>query len=554
MLAVEEWFAGEKETSLASTTISPSRRRGLSPSRSGSPSTWRGRSTSRRSESGSPSTRRERSTSRGARRCRRSPSSRRRRGSSSRDSQRREESTSKGTRRHRTSTSRSVSTSRQAKRPRRVYTTSESSASLILLPASPQLSPRQSPLPQTPVTPTAPLPAPPSESVLRTPTRSVRRSGHSSRRSSSSRHRHESQRSQHSHHRRSSSSTQDYSPTLSDSPSPRVSPIDDVNTFQEVLVRGATKLNIPLAVPAPSTSVIFETLHHRTSSRPLLPLVPGLLEPAMDIFLAPAATKSAPSRLIKKYRPPEQDPLFLRSDPVPDSVVIVAAKKLHSTSPSSSSPPDKESRKIDAAARKVCSTAAVMMKAASATALLGRYDRALWDSLMQFAEHLPKDKREDFLEVVGEGAMVSNQIISAAADSSVLSAHNYAHGIALRRHAWLRLTSLKPEAQQRIQNLPFSGSTLFGSHADDEMARMKAELDTLKAVGMERPKEQRKVFRPYQRRLFTHRYQSPHWMSSRPQQQQQQQHQRGFSTQRRSTRGRSTPQTQATRQAPTSKP
>ncbi|KAJ1096076.1 hypothetical protein NDU88_001222 [Pleurodeles waltl] len=168
------------------------------------------------------------------------------------------------------------------------------------------------------------------------------------RRSSSSRHhRHESrQRSQHSHHRHSSSSTRDYSPTLSDSPFPRVSPIDDVNTFQEVLVRGATKLNIPLAVPAPSTSVIFETLHHRTSSRPLLPLVPGLIEPAMDIFLTPAATKSAPSRLIKKYRPPEQDPLFLRSDPVPDSVVIVAAKKLHSTSPSSSSPPDKRAERL----------------------------------------------------------------------------------------------------------------------------------------------------------------------------------------------------------------
>ncbi|KAJ1178965.1 hypothetical protein NDU88_004204 [Pleurodeles waltl] len=272
----------------------------------------------------------------------------------------------------------------------------------------------------------------------------------------------------------------------------------------------------------------------------------------MDIFLTPATTKSAPSRLIKKYRPPEQDPLFLRSDPVPDSVVIVAAKKSHSTSPSSSAPPDKESRKIDAAGRKVCSTASITMKAASATALLGRYDRSLWDSILQFAEHLPRDKREDFLEVVSEGAMVSNQIISAAADASTLSAHNYAHGIALRRHAWLRLTSLKPEAQQRIQNLPFSGSTLFGSHADDEMARMKSELDTLKAVGIERPKEQRKGFCPYQRRLFTHRYQAPHWSSSRPQQQQQQQHQRGFS--RRSTRGRSTPQTQTPRQAPTSRP
>ncbi|XP_078509088.1 uncharacterized protein LOC144768971 [Lissotriton helveticus] len=39
-----------------------------------------------------------------------------------------------------------------------------------------------------------------------------------------------------------------------------------------------------------------------------------------------------------------------------------------------------------------------------------------------------------------------------------------------------------PEAQQRIANLPFSGSTLFGVHADEQMARMKVEVETLKAV------------------------------------------------------------------------
>ena len=63
-------------------------------------------------------------------------------------------------------------------------------------------------------------------------------------------------------------------------------------------------------------------------------------------------------------------------------------------------------------------------------------------------------------------------------------------------------------AQARIQNLPFSGSTLFGSNADDEMGRMKAELDTLKAVGLE--KEYRR-YKPYDRRGFHQRVQTPQW-------------------------------------------
>ena len=81
---------------------------------------------------------------------------------------------------------------------------------------------------------------------------------------------------------------------------PRVSPVDDVTTFQEVLVREAQKLNIAMVTPQTSSLVIFETLHQRSSSRPLLPLVPGLLEPVTELFLTPASVKPAPSRLQRK--------------------------------------------------------------------------------------------------------------------------------------------------------------------------------------------------------------------------------------------------------------
>ena len=179
-------------------------------------------------------------------------------------------------------------------------------------PTTPHLSTKLPP--QTPVDPPpAPKDPPrqPRRPRYRTPTRSRSRSRSRHTRSRSRRHHRSPSWSTYSR-----SSIRDYSPTLSTSPQDRVSPVDDITTFNEVLVRGAAKLNIPMPTPPASTSVIFETLKHRQSSRPLLPLVPGLLEPAMELFLTPATATAIPTRLMKKYRVPDQDHMFLQADPV----------------------------------------------------------------------------------------------------------------------------------------------------------------------------------------------------------------------------------------------
>lgn len=331
----------------------------------------------------------------------------------------------------------------------------------------------------------------------------------------------------------SRSSIRDYSPTFTSTPRSRVSPIDDIGTFNEVLCRGANKLNITMSVPTVFSSVIFKTLHHRSSARPLLPLVPGIIELATQTFLTPATVGSVPSRIAKKYKAPDQDPLFLRSNPPLDSIIVAAARKTHSSMSSSSAPPDKDSKLMDSLGRRTCDSSASSMKIASASALLGRYDRSLWDSLGRFAEKLQKEDQQDFREILQEGGLVANHIISASADAADMAAHGYSHGICSRRSAWLRLTGLKPEVQRSITNLPFSGSSLFGPHADEEMAKMKAELDTVKAVGLEKRKEFRRRFRPYDKRPFQQKGQNPQWSSQGHQQQQ-----RSHFQQRRPGRGR----------------
>lgn len=329
------------------------------------------------------------------------------------------------------------------------------------------------------------------------------------------------------------SSLRDYSPTLSATPPSRVSPIDDLSTFNEVLCRGANKFNITMSTPTVSSSIIFETLHHRSASKPLLPLVPGIIELTNRTFLTPASVGSVPSRIAKKYKAPDVDPLFLRTDPPPDSIIVAAARKANPSMTSSSVPPEKDSKIMDSLGRRMCNTSASALKIASASALLGRYDRSLWDSLSRFTERLPKEDQEDFKEILQEGGLVANQTISAAADAADLSAHGYSHGVCSRRAAWLRLTGLKPEVQCKITNLPFNGSSLFGPHADEEMTKMKTELDTVKAVGLEKRKDFRRRFRSFDRRQSQQKGQTSQWSSQGHQQQPRSQFQ-----QRRPGRGR----------------
>ena len=86
------------------------------------------------------------------------------------------------------------------------------------------------------------------------------------------------------------------------------------------------------------------------------------------------------------------------------------------------------------------------MKVASATALLGRYDRCIYYSLQRFADKLPSADRQDFSEILQEGMLVSNQVILSSVDAADLAAHGYCHRLLARCSTWLRLTGLKPEA------------------------------------------------------------------------------------------------------------
>lgn len=83
-----------------------------------------------------------------------------------------------------------------------------------------------------------------------------------------------------------------------------------------------------------------------------------------------------------------------------------------------------------------------------------------------FSRALTEDKRP-LAKVLQTGAIrLSKQQINAGGHSMDVAACAMASAIVLRRHVWLRSTTLPNGTKQKVEDLPFEGATLFSSRTD----------------------------------------------------------------------------------------
>ncbi|KAJ1187330.1 hypothetical protein NDU88_004107 [Pleurodeles waltl] len=233
-----------------------------------------------------------------------------------------------------------------------------------------------------------------------------------------------------------------YNPPVSDNspecyPS-KPSPPEDSTSYTQVLTRAATFQNITMHSEPVEDDFLFNTLASTHASDQSLPMLPGMLTYAQQVFQEPVKGKAITPRVEKKYKPPPSDPVFITQQFPPHSVVVGAARKrANSQSSGDAPPPDKESRKFDAAGKKVASQAAKQRCIANSQALLARYDRAHWDEMQDIIQHLPKEIQKHAQQVVEEGLAISNNQIRSALDSADTAARTVNTAVTIRRHAWL---------------------------------------------------------------------------------------------------------------------
>lgn len=85
-----------------------------------------------------------------------------------------------------------------------------------------------------------------------------------------------------------------------------------------------------------------------------------------------------------------------------------------------------------------------------------------------FADHFPAVDRDELLLSLQHGKEDAEQRLFVATDLTDCLSRVMDSGIAMRPHAWLCLSSLMPQGQQRVSELPFDRKTLF-SHSTDKV-------------------------------------------------------------------------------------
>ncbi|KAJ1091581.1 hypothetical protein NDU88_004700 [Pleurodeles waltl] len=290
----------------------------------------------------------------------------------------------------------------------------------------------------------------------------------------------------------------------------KLSPPEDNTAYTQVLSRAATFHNVAMHSEPIEDDFLFNTLASTHTSYQSLPMLPGMLKHAKQVFQEPVKGRAITPRVEKKYRPSPTDPVFITQQLTPDSVVVGAARKRANSQSSGDAPlPDKESRKFDAAGKRVAVQAANQWGIANSQALLARYDREHWDEMQHIIQHLPKEHQKRAQQVVEEGQAVSNNQIRSALDSADTAARTVNTVVTIRRHAWLQSSAFKPEILQAVLNMPFNQEQLFGPAVDTAIEKLKKDTDTPKAMGALYSPQGRGTFRkPQFRGVFECKHQS----------------------------------------------
>lgn len=122
--------------------------------------------------------------------------------------------------------------------------------------------------------------------------------------------------------------------------------------------------------------------HHLNRASQYLPMLKGMLRRIKEIFKDPVRARIITPRSDKKYKASPSDPVYIRGQVPPDSLVFTTARKrANSPATGDTAPADKESKRIDGSLRTVEAQSANRWRIANSVGLLARYDRAHWDEM-----------------------------------------------------------------------------------------------------------------------------------------------------------------------------
>ncbi|XP_044860104.1 GTPase IMAP family member 8-like [Mauremys mutica] len=231
----------------------------------------------------------------------------------------------------------------------------------------------------------------------------------------------------------------------------------------------------------PITNVVGSDMPVRVA----LPFVRTVQRNATTIWQTPASVPPTARGVERKYSVPPTGYEYLYVHPAPDSLVVQSVNDRERNGQPAPAPKSKDARRMDLLGRKVYSAGGLQMRIGNQLVLLARYVFDILTSLDKFSDLLPSTSHQDFTTMLEEGRRSSRSSITAALDVADSGARTLASGVTMRRIAWLQSSTLPPEVQYTLQDLPFDTKGLFSEKTDSWIQSLKDGRVAIRTLGPE---------------------------------------------------------------------
>lgn len=284
--------------------------------------------------------------------------------------------------------------------------------------------------------------------------------------------------------------------------SPSGPPPIDLRAHQDLLRRVAKAINLPIEEVQEVEDPITDVVGDDAPVRVALPFIRTIQKNSATIWQSPSSVAPTARGVERKYSVPPQGYEYLYVHPTPDSLVVQSVNDRERHGQPAAAPKAKDARRMDLLGRKIYSAGGLQLRIANQMALLSRYTFNILGCLAKFTELTPQESRPEFSALLEEGKLASRTLIKAAVDAADSGARTVASGVTMRRIAWLQSSTLPPEVQYTLQDLPFDTQGLFSEKTDARIQSLKDGRVAIRTLGMHTPATQRRSFRQQPYRPF----------------------------------------------------
>ncbi|KAJ7332169.1 hypothetical protein JRQ81_014349 [Phrynocephalus forsythii] len=257
--------------------------------------------------------------------------------------------------------------------------------------------------------------------------------------------------------------------------------LQDHRQYSQMVQRIDKVMDLQVLQPDEEDSCRFFGHLDKNRTTPLrLAFIPSLLNKARAAWNKPSSTPLMPRRVDNLYRTHGDDTACLSRHPLPNSVIVNATQNRNRSS-SMSAPSNKESRKLDMIGRCHYSLASFSLRNSNYMCAMEAYTRHVLLKLLPLLDTMPDATRDKALAYHSEIMSLVDYETIAARHAAEAASKQLATAVFLRRHVWLRTTTITDDARNRIEDSPFDGEGLFASSTDEALDNILKMWKTAKS-------------------------------------------------------------------------